>query len=238
MPPNSAPDIASPHAPIAHTEVLSVGARVALDRQHIRSLKFREIKVREAFTIVDAAGTFFRASLKSLRPGGGEAVAYEQMVSSPESPARITLLCAVLSRQRMLVVVQKATELGCVRVVPVHSEHSVPLDKLDKEKPWAWKGQALRASRQCRRASVPMVLDPIPLEEALQSAYWSKAVTRFVLDDAALGEDCNPLETIPTEPTSHVLAVGPEGGWSDRERELLVESGATPLRLGSRILRA
>lgn len=239
MSPKAKGQIGSLHAPMRHSTTLSVGLPFALDAQHLRSLKYREINVREAFTIIDAAGNFFRASLKAVDHNTGEALAYEQMTSSTESPAQITLLCAVLSRQKMLVVVQKATELGCVRVVPVHSDHSVPLADLQKEKPWAWPGQALKASRQCRRASVPEVLQALPLETALAATYWTDATQRFYLDDAtASGDSGSPFNNVPTATTDYALAVGPEGGWSARERTLFANARATTLRLGSRILRA
>src|SRR5512140_2327437 len=146
---HSADDV---RAPIRVARALAVGDELALDERHLRQLELREINVKEAFTVVDAGGAFFRASLKGRTPTSGTAVVYERMPRSTESNARITLVCAVLGRQRMLVVVQKATELGCVRVVPVLSAHSVQPPELEKEKPWAWAGQAIRACRQCRRA--------------------------------------------------------------------------------------
>lgn len=231
--------VAPSYAPIAHASALQVNETFTLNRAQLQALSFREINVREAFTIVDAEGTFFRASFKAEDGNSGEALAYEQMKSSPESNARITLLCAVLSRQKMLIVVQKATELGVVRVIPVLSDHSVQPPDMDKEKPWAWPGQALKASRQCRRASVPEVTKTIALKDALTSNTWTEAATRYFLDD----EEVNGHElTWPAHqdaaPKNYVLAVGPEGGWSARERALFRDSGATTLRLGSRILRA
>jgi len=229
------------YAPITHADVLKVDQTITLGRAQLQALAFREINVREAFTIVDAGGTFFRASFKAEEGDRGEALVYEQMPSSPESPARITLLCAVLARQKMLIVVQKATELGVMRVVPVLSDHSVQPPDMEKEKPWAWPGQALKASRQCRRASVPEVTETITLQEAITSKLWTDAASRYFLDDEPVpGHELawpTHAEGAVT-PKNYVLAVGPEGGWSARERLLFRDSGATTLRLGSRILRA
>lgn len=230
-----------PHGPLRHESVLATGETFTLHARLLRSLEFREINVREAFTIVDASGTFFRASFQATDGKTGTALAYEQMSRSTESPARITLVCAVLARQKMLVVVQKATELGAVRVVPVFSDHSVPAAALQKEKPWAWHGQALRASRQCRRASVPEVRETVALEQALTASFWKDAAGRFFLDDELRGGEDGKLcsiETSASTPSDYVLAVGPEGGWSAGERDLLRARGAAPLWLGSRVLRA
>lgn len=233
--------LAPPHAPVRFAGVLREGETFRLDAEAMRGLAFREINVKEAFTIVDQDGRFFRASLKAASVDGGEAVAYEQMRHSTESPARITLVCAVLGRQRMILVVQKATELGCARVVPVLSEHSVQTRDLEREKPWAWPGQGLKGARQSRRASVPDVTKTLPLEKALVSSFWRDATHRFILDDRATAEPTRdpfpPLEE-PMRERDLVLAVGPEGGWSDRERERLVEAGAISLALGARVLRA
>jgi 16S rRNA (uracil1498-N3)-methyltransferase len=107
---------------------------------------------------------------------------------------------------------------------------------LEKEKPWAWPGQALRAARQCRRASIPEVLGPTPFADALAAPWFRGARARFVLDDrAAHGVD--PFAGLGGE-ADYVLAVGPEGGWSDAERRALDASGVTAVALGTRVLRA
>jgi 16S rRNA (uracil1498-N3)-methyltransferase len=224
------------NAPLRHAGTLVTGQRIELDRTHARGLRFREINPKEAFTIVDHAGSFFRASLIELRDDGGAALVYEAMPGSTESPAHITLLCAVLARQRMLGVVQKATELGVMRIVPVLSERSVQRSGLSHEKAHAWPGQALRASRQCRRASVPEVSAAVPLADALADEGFQGASLRFHLDDHPGGG--TELPAAGTGPSRVAFAVGPEGGFTDEERRLLGDRGAVPLRLGGRILRA
>jgi 16S rRNA (uracil1498-N3)-methyltransferase len=228
--------LSPPHAALSSATGLANDQVFRFDAAFARSLRFREVNPREAFTVVDANGAFFRASLKSISETGGEALIYQAMAGSTESPARITLVCAVLGRQRMLTVAQKATELGCVRIVPVLSDHSVQRADLEKEKPWAWQGQALKASRQCRRASVPEVSKIVSLSEAITAPYWMNARRTFFLDDA-LGTSGDPLHGLMPS-GEYVLAVGPEGGWSDAERDHLKSSGAVALRLGTRVLRA
>lgn len=223
--------------PIRHGSAIRNGEELALDASVMKALALRGVNVKEAFTLVDAGGVFWRASLKAGSDAGGRAVAYERMHGSPESPAAITLVCAVLARQRMIFVAQKATELGVVRIVPVLSDKSVQPKDLEHEKPWAWRGQALKGAKQCRRASVPEVLEPMPLAKALDAPFWTEADHRLVLDDVA-GADPLPKAGEGPAERSIVLAVGPEGGWSDRERKLLAERGALSLALGTRVLRA
>ncbi|MBL8678237.1 MAG: 16S rRNA (uracil(1498)-N(3))-methyltransferase [Myxococcales bacterium] len=231
--------VRAPYAPIRTPVALTVGAELKVDAGMLRSLDAREVNVSEAFTIVDATGTFFRASLKLRDEKSGRAVAYEKMPRSPESPAHITLVCPVLGRQRMLTVCQKATELGVARIVPVVSDHSVQRDGIEHEKPWAWKGQCIKAARQCRRGSLPELTEVISFNEALSAPFWAEASQRFALDDRSpIDHDPFAPTSEPPAPSDVVLVVGPEGGFSDPERARLDEHHAIVLALGGRVLRA
>lgn len=232
------PDLRPPHAAIRIAKKLEIGAEISLDAGATKSLRFREVNEKEAFTLRDVDGVYFRASVRSLAAERAQVVIYEQVQGSPESDARITLVCAVLARQRMLMVTQKATELGVTRIIPVFSAFSVGPAGLAHEKAHAWPGQALRAVKQSRRASVPEMRPAMPLERVFDEPAWKDAAHRFTLDDRA-GHAPPPLPTRePARPVEVVFAVGPEGGWSDPERALLAQQGATPLRLGARVLRA
>jgi 16S rRNA (uracil1498-N3)-methyltransferase len=202
-------------------------------RRAAEQLKFRQINVKEAFTLVGPDGRYYRAALKDWSPEGAAGLVYEQMPASPESPLKLDLACAFLARQRMLFVCQKATELGVEHILPLFTEHSLGADALEHEKAHAWSGQALRAARQCRRSTVPEVRARAGLRDAVDSDVWAAADAHFYLDDYT--ERSAPLERGPGRVC---LVVGPEGGWSDAERRLLQEAGARPLALGGRILRA
>jgi 16S rRNA (uracil1498-N3)-methyltransferase len=203
-----------------------------VDRGLLLRLRRREVKVKEAFTIRDASGVYFRASLKEADERSGFALPYERMERSPESAIDLTLACAVLARQRMHFVMQKATELGVRRIVPLLTEHSVPSTGLAQEQAHAWADHVARAAKQCRRASLPELRSPMPLAVFLDSPIVTSADRCLFLDDrsASAELDARPLKRI-------VLFVGPEGGFSDAERTQLVRR-AQPWVLGGRILRA
>lgn len=226
-------------APLRLPETLRVDMTVALGATHVQALRARDISAKEACTLVDEQGRFFRASVTRLDARSGEALVYEAMSGSTESPVELTLLCAVLGRQRMLTIIQKATELGVARVIPVLSERSVPASGLAHEKAHAWPKQATRAARQCRRASLPEIREATGLRSALTDPAFAGAALRVYLDDrAASSSALPPLPAAGPSPHSVAFAVGPEGGWSDAERTLLTEQGATGLRIGGRVLRA
>lgn len=213
-----------------HPIVLNAPFR--FDRGLAKRLRMREINASEAFTLRDSAGTFYRASVKEYDGKGGVAVAYERMDRSPEATVDIVLACAVLARQRMHWVMQKATELGARRIVPLLTAHSVQPNDLHQEQPHAWAGHIARAARQCRRSSLPYLLAPTPLVAFLASPLLAATDLRLYLDDRSTP---TPLPTDP--PRKIVLLIGPEGGFSDAERQQLA-AHAHPWLLGGRILRA
>ncbi len=222
----------------AGDEALALGTPLVLDKSFrfdrglAKRLRMREINETEAFTLRDATGVYFRASVKECDDRGGVAVAYERMNLSPESSVDIVLACAVLARQRMQFVMQKATELGVRRIVPLLTEHSVQADDLRAEQPHAWAGHIARAAKQCRRSSLPHLLEPQGLDVFLASPLLAATDLRFFLDDRS--------ESLPPPgegPKRIALFVGPEGGFSDDERQKL-SAHARPWVLGGRVLRA
>jgi 16S rRNA (uracil1498-N3)-methyltransferase len=203
----------------------SEGVTIALNNAIMAQLAAREVNNKEAFTLLDREGRAYRAAL-----GSASAVVYERMPVSPESPLRVHLVCPILGRQRMTTVVQKSTELGVCSIHPVFTEHSVQPVDLDHEKPWGWPGQILRAVRQCRRASVPRLAETQPLKDAL---FPLRHFPIFALDD----QTGSSLTGSP-HPAEVVLVLGPEGGFSECDRETLAFFRANSLALGGRVLRA
>lgn len=218
--------------PLAIPMSLRIDEPFRFDRGILKRLRMRELNAKEAFTLRDASGVYFRASLLEYDAKGGRAVAYERMNRSPEPMIDLTLACAILARQRMQFVMQKATELGVRRIVPLLTDHSVQSEAIEHEQPHAWAGHIARAARQCRRSSLPHLLAPITLDAALASPLLAAAELRLFLDDHS---DSQPHPVEP--PRRIVLLVGPEGGFSDAERQQLARH-AQPWVLGGRVLRA
>lgn len=230
----SGPIAAPGDEPLAVAGTLSLDQPFRFDRGLAKRLRMRQVNAKEAFTLRDGSGGWFRASLKEYDGRGGVAVAYERMSRSPEATIDLTLACAILARQRMQWVVQKATELGVRRIVPLLTEHSVPLDGIEHEQAHAWAGHIARAARQCRRSSLPHLLAPATLDAFLALPLLASADLRLSLDDrsdaAAAGAPAEPPRRI-------VLLTGPEGGFSDAERQRLALY-ASSWTLGGRVLRA
>jgi RsmE family RNA methyltransferase len=139
--------------PLAVAAALTLNEPFRFDRGLAKRLRMRDLNATEAFTVRDGSGAYFRASVQEYDGKGGRAVPYERMSRSPEPTVDLTLACAVLGRQRMHTVVQKATELGVRRIVPLLTDHAVRPEAVAHEQAHAWPGHVARAAKQCRRSS-------------------------------------------------------------------------------------
>lgn len=151
-----------------------------------------------------------------------------------ESPLRLTLIQGIARGEKMDLILQKATELGVSRIQPVNAERTeVKLDaeRLDKRVAH-WRSVIVSACEQSGRAEVPELLPPTGLMPAAQAC--DAADLRLLLDPAG---DLSLARLSPPDGAGIVVAIGPEGGWSPRDREILLASGFLGLRLGPRILR-
>ena len=125
---------------------------------------------------------------------------------------------------------EKVTELGAARIVPVIAERTDHgLDRAAAKRVERWRKIVLEASQQCRRMILPEVDGPIPFAQALSQS----DTARLFLDEAAPRTSALKPSSIHTS-----ILIGPEGGWPAREREQAIAAGWTPVSLGPRILRA
>ncbi len=155
-------------------------------------------------------------------------------VSTPASVS-VTLLLAIFKFDRMEWAIEKCTELGVSRIVPLIARRTdahlatAALKRVDR-----WRKIALQASEQSRRAVPPEISDPIKLKDAMLIP----GGTRIVLSES---EQQTQLRDVLAQPESDgeiLLAIGPEGGWTDDELQFFQKSGWTAVSLGPTILRA
>ena len=151
-----------------------------------------------------------------------------------ESPLPLTLAQGVARGEKMDLIVQKATELGVARIVPLLTERSeVKLDPARAEKRLAhWQAVVASACEQSGRARLPTVLPAIPLEHWLRDLPQDGALRL-----ALLPEGTRRAGELRFTPAGGLLVVGPEGGLGTRDTAALTEAGFEGLRLGPRILR-
>lgn len=145
----------------------------------------------------------------------------------------ITLIQGVPRGDRMDLIVQKTTELGVARIVPVLSQHGV--SKPPPGRARRWQTIAEEAARQCGRADVPTVCEPASLPVALANLDALATPSRLLLWE---GEHTQSLRRALVGGPPHVaLLVGPEGGFAMAEVDACVQAGFLSVGLGTRILR-
>jgi 16S rRNA (uracil1498-N3)-methyltransferase len=149
-----------------------------------------------------------------------------------ESPLALTLVQSVPRGDRMDVIVQKATELGVARIVPVLSRRSVVRLAAEQAEAKAahWRAVVVNACEQCGRNRIPDVDVPVPLIHYLGAA--PARGTRMVLEP-----DPGAAPSTPGIGDCAEVAIGPEGGFDDEELDALRIAGFVRIRLGPRILR-
>lgn len=212
---------------------LDVGTTVILPEsaaQHlIRVLRLRE---GDACVLFNGDGHDHDARIVAIGKRETQAEITARRRIDNESPLRITLLQGIARGEKMDWIVQKATELGVARILPVASERSdVRLDEARAHKRHAhWREIAISACEQSGRAVLPELLPTQPLASATRRCDGAG----FILDPASGASIKSVASTLSTAST---LAIGPEGGWSPRDLEQLREAGFCGLRLGPRVLR-
>ena len=212
---------------------LAPGLRLSLPEEAAAYLtRVLRLQPGDGCALFNGDGNDYEAILLATGKRGVEVEVRAATPVDNESPLRITLLQGIARGEKMDWILQKATELGVAAFVPVSSERSeVRLDDARAGKRLAhWQGVVAAACGQCGRARVPAVDAPRPLAEALPSLPQGP---RFLLDPLA----ADGVASLPVLAGGCVLAVGPEGGWSPRDRAQLAEAGFEGLRLGPRILR-
>jgi len=146
----------------------------------------------------------------------------------------LTLLLAVFKFDRMEWAIEKCTELGVARIVPVIARRSdAHLASAAAKRAERWRRIALQAAEQSRRLTPPEIAAPIKLPDAMTLS----ASLRIVLAES---EQETLLRDILTSHSAGeiVLAIGPEGGWTEEELELFQKAGWISASLGATVLRA
>jgi 16S rRNA (uracil1498-N3)-methyltransferase len=147
----------------------------------------------------------------------------------------LTLLLSIFKFDRMEWAIEKCTELGVSRVVPVIARRtdahlaSAAIKRVER-----WRKIVLQAAEQSRRASPPEIADPVKLKEAADHA----ASLRLLLAESETQTSLPEVLGASEDAKEIALAVGPEGGWAEDELQLFQQNGWISATLGTTILRA
>jgi len=204
--------------------------RAALTGQHAAHLaRVLRARVGQEFDI--AAGD--RVRLGRVTSVGDDRVEFElgaEVEAVPQSETTVVL--AIFKFDRFEWAVEKCTELGAARLVPLiarrtdaHLAHAA-LKRVER-----WRRIAHEAAQQSRRVAPPEISEPVRIKDALRL----EATTRVLLAET---ERQASLKDFFLQDGSVALAIGPEGGWTEDELKMFADAGWSSASLGSTILRA
>jgi 16S rRNA (uracil1498-N3)-methyltransferase len=214
---------------------LTHGAHVTLPEgagaHLVRVLRLRE---GDPCILFNGDGCDYDAHLLAAGKRGVEVEVLDTRAIDNESPLRIVLLQGIARGEKMDLILQKATELGVSAIAPVFADRTeVRLDGERLQKRVAhWYSVITSACEQSGRARIPELLPPRGLMEAADAL--DVDALKLTLDP--LGE--HRFATLsPAQEAGIVIGIGPEGGWSEKDRLILRGAGFSGLRLGPRVLR-
>jgi len=194
-------------------------------QQHylLRVLRLRD---GDKFIAMDGMGKWWLAQLQ-----GEQGQVLELLEVKTELPVSITLMIALPKGNGFDEVVRCCTELGVTCIAPVLSDRT--LLNPSSQKLERWRRIASEAAEQSERAFVPTILEPVAFNTAVNAG---TATHRYICE--ARGNYPHLKQVINNTANEIIIAIGPEGGWTDKELEIAVKLGFEPISLGCRILRA
>ena len=150
-----------------------------------------------------------------------------------ESNINLTVAVALVQEQKLDLILQKITELGVNKIIPLKTERSiVKIDKTKEEKKKVrWETICKEASEQSHRVTIPEITDIMTMKELLNNKQKLNLI-------CSLNDTTKPLEHYLTDDIKDILfVIGPEGGFTPKEEEFLTENGFKSTSLGKRVLR-
>lgn len=159
----------------------------------------------------------------------------EELDEDKKTKIELTVAVALVKEQKMDLILQKLTELGVSRIIPVSMERSIV--KLDKErfnkKKVRWESICKEASEQSKRTNIPIIEDIKSIKDLTKEDSDLKLVASTKEKEKLLNyylqsiEDCAKI----------IMVIGPEGGISDKEEDILVSNGYNRVSFGNLIFR-
>lgn len=189
-----------------------------------------KLRTGERIVLLDGNGMECDATIEEIGKATIRVTVSACRQNTSEATRHVTLYCAVLKRENFDLVLQKATELGVQKIVPLVTARTVKLDvKRDRAE------RILReATEQCGRGRVPVLEEPLAYKDACVHA---DANDVNVFCDLGEGEGVMDVLRRIQSASTVGLFIGPEGGWTSEEREEAERRAWTVTSFGSRTLR-
>jgi 16S rRNA (uracil1498-N3)-methyltransferase len=217
------------------------------------------MNIGDEIVVLDNTGTEYHVSLTSISQKEVIGTITQKKQCETEPRTKITLYQSLVAREKLEFILQKCTETGVSSFVPVITERSIVRnpEKITKEKLSRYENIISEAAEQSHRGIIPVLRSPINFNQAVSELKnyditlvgSPREITQGKINSIeknyiiSRGEtnECAPLKKILQEckivPEKIAVFIGPEGGFSEKELEVLESRGAKPFSLGKRILR-
>ena len=205
------------------------------DVHHIKAVL--RMKAGDQLELLDGTGKIYKAKISEIRKDKIICKVLSSRIEETDFKVKVTLAQCLPKAKKMDLIIQKCTELGVSRIIPVLSERSIAKG----EKPERWKKIAKEAAEQSSRSMIPEITALTPFEEVLKlKPEFDLALIPWELEKETT------LKSILTthlpagkagKPNHLLILIGPEGGFSRKEMKLAKDAGFTSITLGKKILR-
>lgn len=192
-------------------------------------------KVGDTLIVFDGKGNEIQVKISKVGKKAIKVIVQVVTKSTSKPKKEVVLHCSILKRDNFELVVQKTTEIGITKIVPIICERTIKTglnqDRLGKI--------AIEAAEQSSRGVVPEILEPVSLSKAIEDCHGLRPrndseVINIIFDQS--GQSLGLTKRLTNQPIN--LFIGPEGGWTNQELQFAKENDFEIISLGSTTLRA
>lgn len=205
------------------------------DRKHM--LKVLRLGIGDIVSISDTVQFEYTAEISAIEKDSIVTRILDKQKFAREPELKLTLFQGIPKQGKMETIIQKAVELGVYSIVPVFTDRSVIIDHGNFHKRIErWQKIADEAVKQCKRGIIPRIHREVRFQEMLNDLIkYELILFPYENEEQHTIKDC--LRNLREKPQRAAVIIGPEGGFSDREAEVLTKMGAISVTLGKTILR-
>jgi len=199
------------------------------------AVRVRRCRPGDVIRAIDGMGCAYRARIEEIGEGSLTCEVLEELPGMGEPKVRVTLGQSLVKGDRFDWVVEKGTEIGLSAILPVVASRNV-VTSVSGSRVERWRRIALSAVKQCGRSRVPDVMPPAGLESAVSAL--SERGPLIVAWEGERGRSLREVVRDLRGESDLGLLIGPEGGFTDDEIDLVRSSGGLSFSLGTRLLRS
>jgi len=220
-----------------HSKTININEIIFLDdfATH-HALKVLRLKKGDELILFNGDGYDFQGQIINIAKKRVEVMINSRRIVANESNLKVTLLQALISNEKMDLIIQKTTELGISEIQPIVCQRGIVKIKNDKieKRLLHWKQVSIGACEQCGRAKIPVINEPENITKYLEKIIMSDKSLKIILSPTAI----KSLNEISYSIDQNIkVLIGPEGGFSKKELELATKKNFLPIKIGPRILR-